>query len=109
MLKIAVLLAACLAIGLGVKRGLPPSASRPAASAPLGFAWPPVPGEPYPDLTLLDDEGRSVSLSQFKGKVILLEPTAMTCPACQAFSGGNLQGIGGFSGVAPQADLVDIG
>jgi hypothetical protein len=74
----------------------------------MEFAWPPVPGEPYPDLKLLDEEGRTVSLSQFKGKVILLEPTAMTCSACQAFSGGNRPDIGAFPGGSPQADLVDI-
>lgn len=74
----------------------------------MEFAWPPVPGEPYPDLKLLDEEGREVSLSQFRGKVILLEPTAMTCSACQAFSGGNRPDIGAFPGGSPQADLVDI-
>lgn len=83
--------------------------SKPATpAAALGFDWPPVPGQPYPDLRLLDEDGKTVALSQFKGKVILLEPTAMTCPACQAFSGGNRPGIGGFAGGAPQADLLDI-
>lgn len=100
----------CLGIGFAVKKNrLPASISPlPVSTAPLDFVWPPVPGQPYPDLKLLDDEGKTVSLSQFKGKIILLEPTAMTCSACQAFSGGNRLGIGAFPGGSPQTDLVDI-
>lgn len=106
----AILLAVCGAALITVKKPAPPASAplpKTAALPPLEFAWPPVPGEAYPDLKLLDDEGRQVSLSKFKGKVILLEPTAMTCAACQAFSGGNRPDIGGF-GLKPQADLIDL-
>ena len=48
------------------------------------FTWPPKIAEPYPDLQLIDQTGKTVKLSSFKGKVILLEPLGMTCPACQA-------------------------
>lgn len=103
------LLAVCGGIGLIARKSLPPASHTAViTSEHLEFVWPPVPGQPYPDLKLQDEEGRPVSLSQFKGKIILLEPTAMTCPACQAFSGGNRPGIGGFAGGAPQSDLVDI-
>jgi hypothetical protein len=101
-LAVTLLLAASGAVvSSGCSKAPPPAAA-------LGFEWPPVHGQPYPDLRLLDEEGKPVALSQFKGKVILLEPTAMTCPACQAFSGGNLPGIGGFAGGTPQTDLLDV-
>ena len=52
--------------------------------------WPPRLGEPYPDLTLIDQTGQPVRLSSFKGSVILIEPVGMTCSGCQAFSGAHL-------------------
>jgi peroxiredoxin Q/BCP len=41
------------------------------------------PGDPAPDFTLLDQDGRSVSLSDFRGKTVILYayPAAMT-PGC---------------------------
>lgn len=68
--------------------------------------WPPVVGQAYPDLELLDQEGRRTSLSEFKGKVILLEPVGIPCPACIAFAGG--QHRGGYNGIAPQSNLQSI-
>lgn len=76
------------------------------AAAPLPWAWPPEVGQAYPELRLLDDQGREVSLSSFKGKVILVETAGMTCPACNAFAGANK--LGGFGGVTPQADLAEL-
>lgn len=64
--------------------------------------WPPVKDKPFPDLVLLNHEGRSVRLSSLRGKIIVLEPVGMTCPGCQALSGGNK--VGGFGGVQPQTD-----
>ena len=40
--------------------------------------WPPEVGKPYPDLNLYDHRGNLVKLSQFKGKVLLIEPIGMT-------------------------------
>jgi hypothetical protein len=54
--------------------------------------WPPVLEQPYPDLTLIDQEGEEFKLSKFKGKVIIVEPIGMNCAACQAFSGGHVYG-----------------
>ena len=68
--------------------------------------WPPVVGQAYPDLQLLDQEGKPTSLSEFRGKVILIEPVGMPCPACVAFAGG--QDRGAFEGIAPQRDLQSI-
>lgn len=69
--------------------------------------WPPVVGKAYPDLQLIDQEGRRTALSEFKGKVILLEPVGMPCPACIAFAGG--QERGSYDSIAPQPGLESIG
>ncbi len=76
------------------------------AAAPLDFDWPPKLGEPYPDLTLIDQNGRRTALSEFRGKVILVEPIGLPCRACVAFAGGHRRGP--FNGVAPQQDLESI-
>ncbi len=91
--------------------GSPATAAVPApvaqpVVAPKVPAWPPVKGKAFPDLTLLDRNGRLVRLSSFRGKIIILEPVGMTCPACNAFSGANQ--VGGFEGVAPQAGLAPL-
>ena len=67
--------------------------------------WPPQKGQPYPDLKLLDQTGRSLSLSSFKGKVIVVEPVGMNCPACNAFAGGNEKKFGPFPGMSAQSGL----
>ena len=54
-------------------------------------------GQTYPDL----------ELSDFKGRVILLEPVGMTCKACNAFTGCQMRG--GFAGIRPQQGLDSIG
>ena len=83
-----------------------------AAALPAGAVssqpapWPPEIGKAYPDLELLDEQGRTVHLSQFRGKVLLIEPVGMSCPACQAFSGA--AGRGGFGGVTPQGGLPPV-
>lgn len=65
--------------------------------------WPPAVNQFYPELELCDLTGKKVRLSSFAGKVILLEPIGMSCPACQAFVGGDKKG--GINGVAPQGGL----
>lgn len=68
--------------------------------------WPPVIGSPYPDLVLRDCFGKVFRLSSLKGKTILVEPVAMSCPACQAFAGGHA--VGTFEGVAPQDGIESM-
>ena len=41
-------------------------------------------GDTAPDFTLLDPEGREVSLSDFRGKVVYVEFWATWCPYCMA-------------------------
>ena len=69
-------------------------------------AWPPQKNRTYPDLELVDQDGQITRLSDFKGKVILLEPIGIPCPACVAFAGGHERGA--FEGIEPQADLESI-
>ncbi|HRX79276.1 MAG: hypothetical protein H6821_02250 [Planctomycetaceae bacterium] len=68
--------------------------------------WPPEKNRTYPDLELLDQDGNVTRLSDFKGKVILIEPIGIPCQACVAFSGGHE--FGAFEGIEPQADLESI-
>ena len=60
-------------------------------------------GQPYPDLSLYDESGAEVHLSTLKGKVLLIEPIAMGCSACQAFSGAHEYGA--YGTVLPQPGL----
>ena len=41
---------------------------------------------PAPDFRLPDSKGRTVGLSDFKGKVLLIEFMSTTCPHCQKFA-----------------------
>jgi len=69
-------------------------------------AWPPEKNRSYPDLELVDQEGQVTRLSDFKGKVILVEPIGIPCQACIAFAGGHE--LGAFQGIEPQSDLESI-
>ncbi len=74
-------------------------------SRPFEF-WPPIDGERYPDLVLEDSHGQVVRLSDYAGKVILVELAAVPCKGCQAFAGGKRDG--GFAGVGVQSGLDSI-
>ena len=70
--------------------------------------WPPRVGERYPNLRLLNSRGERIALDSLAGKVILIEPIGMDCPACNAFAGGNRPGASGFQGVQPQGGLPSV-
>ncbi len=53
-----------------------PSGSRSSES--LSFDWPPQVGQRYPGVTLRDLSGELVSLSQFEGRALLIDPIGMT-------------------------------
>ncbi len=76
------------------------------AAAEASPAWPPVLGEEYPDLQLIDQTGHTTRLSDFRGKVILVELVGIPCGACQAFAGG--REVGPFRGGSVQANLESI-
>jgi hypothetical protein len=57
---------------------------------------------------LLNSRGERIALDSLAGKVILVEPIGMDCPACNAFAGGNRPGTGGFQGVQPQGGLPSV-
>jgi hypothetical protein len=49
-------------------------------------------GQPAPDFTLTDSNGKTRSLSQFKGKVVVLEWNNPQCPFVgKHYGGGNMQ------------------
>lgn len=102
---LAWLVAALVLAGCPVDPGVAAPASGASPDA-LPHAWPPRKGEPFPDLTLLDGGGRTVKLSDLRGRVVLLEPVGMSCPGCQGFSGGDQKG--GFGGLTPQRGLSSI-
>jgi hypothetical protein len=74
----------------------------------LPVFWPPKLDYYYPDLTLLDQNGKKVQLSSFMGKILVIEPIGMSCPACQAFCGANRKGLGPYGQVRPQSGLKSI-
>ena len=70
--------------------------------------WPPVVGQFYPNLVLKDQTGQVSAISDFQGKVILLEVVGLTCKACHAFAGGNEPGKSRFRGIQPQPGVDSI-
>ncbi len=68
--------------------------------------WPPQIGQKYPDLELIDQDGKQWNLARFKGKVILIEPIGMNCPACQSFAGAHIKGS--YGNITPQKGLDDF-
>lgn len=70
------------------------------------LVWPPVLNSSYPDVEMQTVSGKKIKLSSFTGKVILVEPIGMSCPACQAFVGGDKKG--GLNGVVPSGGLPSM-
>lgn len=53
-----------------------------------------TPGNPAPDFSLTDTNGKSHSLSQYKGKYVVLEWNNPDCPFVKKhYSGGNMQNL----------------
>lgn len=79
---------------------------RPAEPVVIGD-WPPVSGQTFPDLVLADQSGETVHLSDFEGKVILVEYAAIPCMGCQAFAGGKQHGPFGDFSVQSGLDSIE--
>ena len=63
------------------------------ASASISLAAPEI-GKPAPDFTLKDTSGKDVSLSDFKGKTVVLEWVNFGCPFVKKHYGaGNMQAL----------------
>jgi len=61
--------------------------------APLANAAPQI-GQPAPDFTATDSKGHSLSLSQYRGKTVVLEWTNAECPYTRKhYSSGNMQSV----------------
>ncbi len=86
---------------------LPPAKRAAVKAAPPPAPWPPVVGQAYPEVELVDQEGNPTRLSSFKGRVILVEPIGMACPACQAFAGA-FTPRGAYGGASAQQGLSSI-
>ncbi|MBL4805443.1 MAG: hypothetical protein JKY71_11315 [Alphaproteobacteria bacterium] len=66
----------------------------------------PQKGQLYPDMELIDQTGHRFKLSDLKGKIIVVEPVGMNCPASQAFSGAH--DVGSYQNNAVQNDLQSV-
>lgn len=102
-MKAAIILALCFFFS---STCMQQAAAADAGQTKFRLFWPPVLNNYYPDAEMQTLSGKKVKLSQYAGKVILIEPIGMSCPACQAFAGAGAKG--GFSGVAPQEGLQSI-
>jgi peroxiredoxin len=79
------------------------------AASPVGFAFAAAPaevgaviGQPAPEFTALDSNGATQKLSDYKGKVVVLEWTNNECPfVVKHYNSGNMQ--------ATQKKAVDAG
>ena len=69
-------------------------------------SWPPERLRSFPDLTLYDQDGELTRLSDFRGKVILLEPVGVLSRSSVAFAGGHEKGP--FEGISAQENLERI-
>lgn len=70
--------------------------------------WPPTVGQFYPNIVLKNQNGQTTAISDFRGKVVLIELVGLTCRACHAFAGGNDPGRPRFRGITPQPNLPSI-
>lgn len=82
------------------------SSNAPAYAQQFKTYWPPQLNNYYPEVELMSLSGRKVKLSSFAGRVLLIEPVGMSCPACQAFVGASARG--GYDGVTPQPGMRSI-
>ncbi len=66
---------------------LPAAPSKDQLAANLPKPWPPKMNETYPDLALVDSNGRNFNMSDMVGQVLLVEYIDITSPISQAQSG----------------------
>jgi hypothetical protein len=71
-------------------------------------AWLPVVGQLYPNIVLRDQSGPAVVISDFKGKLVLIELVGATSGVCRVFSVRNERGATRFRSIQPQPGLPSI-
>jgi len=69
--------------------------------------WPPQKDKSYPDMELIDSNGKELKISDFKGQPILVEVIGMTCPGCHAFNGGHSK-VERLGNVKPQKGIEEF-
>ncbi len=62
----------------------------------LPKTWPPQMNVTYPDMELLDQKGKEFKISDFAGKVLIIEYVDMSSPISQAHSGAKSKGAFGI-------------
>lgn len=67
--------------------------------------WPPMLTQFFPDMTLVNQDGRPTKLSDYKGKIIILQFASMNCPLSQAYSGANRPGFHPLGSVFPPSNV----
>jgi cytochrome c biogenesis protein CcmG, thiol:disulfide interchange protein DsbE len=82
-LLLGVLIAGSLFIGMTRVRSSQ-IGNTPARAAESGVSAAPQPDHPAPDFTLASLDGSSVTLSELKGRVVLINIWATWCPPCRA-------------------------
>lgn len=75
------------------------------SATPLPTTPTPAPVNPAPDFTLRDVDGREVSLSDFRGQVVVLNFWASWCPSCRA----EAQDFGAFARAYRARNVVVVG
>ncbi len=100
-LRIAAFILVLLPIAFWAFGGAAPKLEKPVIDP-----WPPVAGQPFPDLTLIHQGGGTFKISDLKGTVVVVEPVGMNCPACQGWSGAHV--VGSFEDNAVQPGLVSF-
>jgi peroxiredoxin len=85
--RVAGLVAAIALMQSGMPAAAPQSAQATASpTGPKGSVYALIPADPRvaaPDFTLTDLSGRTITLSQFRGKVVLLDFWAVECGGCK--------------------------
>ncbi len=63
----------------------------------LPTPWPPAMNAPFPDIPLIDTNGAEFNISDFRGKVMVVEYIDMTSPVSHSYSGAKTRGPFGGS------------